>query len=291
MTEPTKFTPRELEIPGYDIGREVASTAQSAVYHARFGEEDVALKLYAPSYRTDGFVARARREQKTHEAVRHPNVARWLDFGVLPNGTCYLASEWIPGECLETLLRRGDLSEARSLDVVRHVASALAHVHAAGIVHRDVKPSNIVMRESATRAPTLIDFSHALLVGDERLTDGDVVLGTAHYMAPEQAMGLAVDGRADLYALGVVLYRSLTGTFPFDDVSPAEVLRKHCTELPIPPRSRAMGAGQSHAADISQGAEDLCMWLLAKRPQDRVPSARVLEVTALAASNRAHAAA
>jgi serine/threonine-protein kinase len=110
------------------------------------------------------------------------------------------------------------------------------------------------------------------VIDDARLTGTGLVLGSAHYMAPEQAKGGPIDHRADLYAVGVVLYRMLTGTLPFDHASPAEVMRMHQQEPVPPPRTRT-------AAEIPSAAEDLCLWLLAKDPAQRVPNAHVLRLT------------
>ncbi len=156
---------------------------------------------------------------------------------------------------------------------------AYGAIHAAGVVHRDLKPSNVMVPRIGHPAAVILDFSHALILGEARLTDTGTVLGSAAFMSPEQAAGQELDGRSDLYALGVILYQLLTGVPPFDDVAPAELLRRHQHEPVVSPRRRAPGR------DIPRVADDLCMWLLAKERAARVPNAHVLAVTLGAVSS------
>jgi serine/threonine-protein kinase len=153
------------------------------------------------------------------------------------------------------------------------VARGLVAIHEAGVIHRDLKPSNILLPVTGAPAAVIVDFGHSLVVDDERLTDQGWTLGSASYMAPEQAAGEELDARTDLYALGVVLYRALTGHFPFVHGSPAEVMSQHLREPAIPPRDRAP------ERDISRESEELCLWMLAKDRSARLPNAHVLHLT------------
>jgi serine/threonine-protein kinase len=245
----------------------VAVGALATVYRATSANGDVAIKLY------EGTVEpRFELESTAQRQAQHPAVARLLDAGLLADGTYFLASQWIDGAPLSALL-----AQPRSWDAIRRMIGAmtagLGAIHAGGVVHRDLKPSNVMMPRAGSPAAVILDFSHALIVGDARLTATGVVLGSAAYMSPEQAAGAPLDGRSDLYALGVILYQLLTGVLPFDDADPIELLRRHQQDPIVSPRRR------TPARDIPRIADDLCMWLLAKDRETRVPNAHVLSVT------------
>ncbi len=242
----------------------------ACVYRGRRGSDRVAVKLYRADVPISASPERVRREQAAQKSVSHPCVARLIDAASAPDGSPYLVSEWISGTSFADRLAIGPIAWPALSAIVVSIARALAAIHAAGIVHRDVKPENVMLPAAGDPAAMLLDFGHALLVDEVRLTERGWTLGSASFMAPEQAAGQTLDGRADLYALGVLLYRSLTGVLPFVDASPAVVMDKHRHEPVVPPRERAP------RADISAEAEDLTLWLMAKDPADRVPSARVL---------------
>lgn len=224
--------------------------------------------------------ARVQREKEALRRVRHPCVASFIEWGRMDDGSEFLVSEWIPGSPLSRLFQHGPLSWERIRPILTAVARGLAAIHEAGLVHRDLKPSNLIVPPAGDgRAAVIIDLGHALSLTASRLTTSGVVVGSPAYMAPEQATGDAVDGRADLYAAGVILYEALTGVLPFADRSAAEVMRRHIEEPVVPPRRRAPSLG------IPPHADDLCMWLLAKLPGARLPSARVLDVTLGASSS------
>jgi serine/threonine-protein kinase len=206
------------------------------------------------------------------QKVAHPSVARLHASGVLDDGAFYLVSEWIDGVRLEDRLAAGPMEWHELGPIAWSISRGLHAIHAAGVVHRDLKPSNVMLPRAGEPA-VILDFGHALLLDDERLTETGQILGTASYIAPEQASGHPLDGRADLYALGVILYRGLTGCLPFDGPSSAEVLRRHVSEPVVRPTERAP------SRTIPRAAEDLCMWLLAKEPAARVPNTRVLILT------------
>lgn len=212
---------------------------------------------------------RLAREAAALQRLRHPHVIRLFEVGAVEarlGGGCYLAMEWLP-HGLDRLLRArypDPLDLPMALGLARDVAGALAAVHDAGLIHRDVKPSNILLR--ADGAPVLTDFGlvAAQVASPEsrRLTPSNVFVGTADYLAPEQITGAPVDGRADVYALGVVLYEMLTGYVPFAGRDPLEALRAHVEEEPpplppsVPDLARAIveGALRKNADDRYQSA-------------------------------------
>jgi hypothetical protein len=198
---------------------------------------------------------RLAREAAVLQHVRHPNVIHVYEVGEVAGpfgGGCYIAMEVLP-HALDRVLRAqhpDPLPAATALRLARGVAEGLAAVHALGIVHRDVKPSNVLLRADGT--PVLTDFglvtalAEARVALGQRLTESDVVPGTADYMAPEQVTGQALDGRCDLYALGVMLYEMLAGHSPFAGLEPYETLRAHLETPPpplpdrVPPAARAI---------------------------------------------------
>ncbi len=260
-------------VRGYLLTDLVARGALASVYRATQGDRSAAFKIYNCGHA--GFAeTRASIEVAAQGQVRHPAVARLLDAGRLPDGRDFLASEWIDGESL-TLLPKQRPPWSKIRGIVSSIASGLGAIHDAGIVHRDVKPSNVMVPRSGPSAAVIVDFSHSLIMSNERVTETGVVLGSAAYMSPEQTQGLPLDGRSDLYALGVILYELLCGEPPFEGTA-AELLRRHQREPVISPRKRAPDR------NIPQGAEDLCMWLLAKDRDARIPNARVFAVTVAA---------
>jgi len=260
-------------VAGFVLARRVAQTPWAAVYEAHRGAERAAVKIHLTGAGSAELHERIRREREAHARIAHPCVARLREWGRLPDGATFLVSDWIAGTSLEERLAAGPLPWPTLRRVVAAIGRGLAAIHAAGIVHRDLKPSNVMLPAAGRPAAVILDFGHSLWVDEERLTDQGVILGSAAYMAPEQAAGRPLDGRTDLYALGVILYQALTGGLPFDYPSSAEVLRAHQCEVVTPPGRRAPDR------PIPGGAEALCLWLLAKDPAQRVPNARVLAIT------------
>ncbi|MFZ5896714.1 MAG: protein kinase domain-containing protein [Myxococcota bacterium] len=214
-------------------------------------------------------VARFEREAVAAARIEHPNVATATDFGSLENGSFYLALEFVEGQSLAALIRAdGALEEPRALRIARQIADALAAAHAAGIVHRDLKPDNVMLvdREHASDFVKVLDFGIAKVKlehgGDQPLTQMGVVFGTPEYMSPEQARGLDVDARSDLYALGLILYEMLSGASPFRHEDLVAVLTRQITMNPEP-----------LPENVSAGASELVMRLLRKEPADRLQTA------------------
>lgn len=236
----------------------------------------VALKLLRPSFADDPvIVQRFHREARACSKLHHPNIIGVTDFGQTADGALFMAMEFVPGRNLLTLLQEEfPLGEARVVHLVAQVLSALADAHEMGIVHRDLKPEN-VMVESRRDEPELVkvlDFGVAQIQqpgdGEGRLTQMGFVCGTPNYMSPEQASQQPVDGRSDLYAVGVILYELLTRCHPFDAPSPTEMARAH---LVTPPPPMAQRAPPGHP--LSSELEALVMRALAKRPEDRFQTA------------------
>ena len=210
------------------------------------------------------FVARFEREARAIAALQHPNVVRVYDYGE-QDGQAYLVMQYVEdGVTLVDLLREPQ-APIRCLELMEHVLAGLAYAHGRGIVHRDVKPSNILL--ASPTWPMLADFGVAKLLAEEslQLTATGVVAGTPAYMAPEQAFRLPVDARTDLYAAGVVLYEMLTGRVPFDAGTPVATLMLHAYEPPPPPRELNPALPEELAA--------LLLKALRKDPAERYQSA------------------
>ena len=205
-----------IEIPGYSILRTLGQGGMAVVYLAvqhSLGRE-VALKVLSPALADDP-VAKERflREARYAAKLQHPNIVAVHDVGT-SDGIAYMAIAYEPGGSLASSIH-GPVEPARALRIVRDVAAALDYAHRRGVVHRDVKPHNILLRDDGTCV--LGDFGIALALEPQtRLTDRDAMVGTPHYMSPEQLRGEQIDGRSDLYSLGVVLYELLTGRLPYE---------------------------------------------------------------------------
>jgi serine/threonine-protein kinase len=188
--------------------------------------QQAALKVLAPELAMDpGFLQRFQREIDSLSRLDHPNIVRFIEAGV-ENGRHYYAMEYVDGESLEAaMLTRGRLPWREVLEIAIQLAPALRHVHDHGIIHRDIKPPNIL--RTATGAVKLTDFGIAKLFASRHLTATGGIIGTAEYISPEQAAGKVVGKRSDLYCLGAVLYALLTGRPPFQGKSHVELLHKH----------------------------------------------------------------
>jgi hypothetical protein len=226
------------------VESEAGAGGMGVVYRAvdRTTHELVALKLLTQRGEVD--VSRFARERSILAQLGHPGIVRYVDHGRTAGGQAYLAMEWLEGETLAHRLRTQPLSIGKAVRVVRNAALALGAAHAAGIVHRDVKPANLFLVDGDVDRVKVLDFGIARRLDDESttLTTTGTVLGTPYYMAPEQARGLRnVDARVDVYALGCVLFEALTGTRPFDHESLVAVLAAVLLEEPPSARERAHG--------------------------------------------------
>jgi serine/threonine protein kinase/predicted ATPase len=272
----------------YQVSRALGSGGFGAVYLGHDSQLDrpVAIKvLHASSATSQPEGERFLQEARRLAQLRHPGIVAVHDVGV-HEGQLYIVSDYLDGPDLGQWLKSNRPAWPEAIRIAAVVADALAHAHARLIVHRDVKPSNILL--TADRAPVLVDFGLAL---DEVGAGGDekgLVSGTPWYMSPEQAEGTAhrIDGRTDVYSLGVVLYELLTGRVPFRATAFPELLRQVRDDEPQPPRQLV--------GDIPPGLERACLKALAKRQQDRYTTAadfaddlrRVLQMAAEAPASR-----
>jgi eukaryotic-like serine/threonine-protein kinase len=206
----------------------------------------VAVKILLPSLLEEaGFTERFRVEARTMATINHPGVVDIYDYGSDPKAGAYLVMEYIEGDALSrTLSRVVRLTPARTMALVAQAADALNAAHDRGVVHRDVKPGNLLVRPNGTLV--LTDFGIARSAGAAQLTAAGSVLGTASYISPEQAMGEQATPLSDIYALGVVAYQCLAGHRPFEGENPLEIAMRHVREVPpplpvdIPPAVRAI---------------------------------------------------
>jgi serine/threonine-protein kinase len=194
----------------------------------------VAVKLLLPSLLEEpGFTERFRGEARTMATINHPGVVDIYDYGSDPATGAYLVMEYVEGDALSrTLARVGRLTPGRTMALVAQAADALHAAHQTGVVHRDVKPGNLLVRPNGTLV--LTDFGIARSAGAAQLTAAGSVLGTASYISPEQAMGEQATPLSDVYALGVVAYQCLAGHRPFEGENPLEIAMRHVREAPPP---------------------------------------------------------
>src|SRR6266516_4878322 len=226
----------------------------------------VAVKVLEPQFARDAsFVARFRREAQSAAALNHPNVVNVFDTGS-EDGTHFIVMEYVQGKTLSQIVKDAPLLPERAVEIAQSVAEALAFAHEAGIIHRDVKPGNIMLTPSGD--VKVMDFGIARATTSETLTATATVLGTATYFSPEQAQGEGVDARSDIYSLGCVLYEMLTGRPPFAGETPVSVAYKHVKEDAVPPSSMD--------GDIPAALDAVVMKCLAKNPANRYQTAREL---------------
>src|SRR5215208_2208106 len=232
---------------------------------------DLALKILREHYAEDErFVGRFLEEARSEASLNHPHVVQVYDQGRSEDGRYFIVMEHVAGGNLKDLIvGRGPLDPAEATLLASQVAEALGAAHERGIVHRDVKPQNVLIGEADEAK--VADFGIALAASRTPSTSGtDLLSGTPGYMSPEQAMGERVGPESDLYSLGVVLYEMLTGRVPFEAEGALATAMKHLTEPPLSPTRRN--------ASIPEAMDALVMELLSKDPEDRYPSAaRLIE--------------
>jgi eukaryotic-like serine/threonine-protein kinase len=235
--------------------------AEVYLAHDNVLDRDVALKVMSGRYASDEeFVERFKREAQSAAALSHPHIVSIYDRGEDESGTYYIAMEYLPGGTLKDhILKRGALPARTAAEVALQIAEALQVAHKSGVVHRDIKPHNILITDSGDVKVT--DFGIARAASSSTMTKTGSILGTAHYISPEQAMGESVGTASDLYSLGVVLYEMLTGTLPYDADTPIGIAMKHVNGHLRPPIEID--------PSIPAGINAVTVRLLQKDPRDR----------------------
>ncbi|MCY3020517.1 MAG: serine/threonine protein kinase [Planctomycetota bacterium] len=259
----------------YQPLRKLGQGGMGTVYQCldRALERPVAIKIMTDRYRSDpAGERRFMREARAQAIVNHPNVATVLNFGVSPDGHPFLVMEYLEGQDLRNLLRQEKVIEPfRACDLLCQMCEGLEEAHASGLVHRDMKPSNVMIVKDHRGAPRvkILDLGLAKIMGGQSdlksisLDTAGLLVGTPAYMSPEQVAGSAVDGRADIYSMGVVLFEMLCGRLPFESETMEGWLYQHLHVAPPPPSQFNPALAQYPVMDR------LALWLMAKLPRER----------------------
>lgn len=249
----------------YKVVAKIGSGGMAEVYKAIDSVLDrpVAVKVLHRHFAEDeDFVSRFKREAQAAAALNHPNIVSIYDWGS-QNGTYFIVMELLEGQSLkEYLTSKGKLSPMEAMEISRKVLSALNFAHKHDIVHRDIKPHNIILTRDGEVKVTDFGIARA---GASTMTQTGTILGTAHYLSPEQARGQDVGLTSDIYAMGVVLYEMVTGKIPFDGENPVAIALKHVHEAPTPPRELN--------PEISEGLQTIIAKAMAKNPESRYQNA------------------
>ena len=260
----------------YRVVSRIGVGGMGAVYRAEHTmmRRDLAIKvLLAELGGREEFARRFEREAESASRLDHPNIITVTDFGRTPDGALFLAMEFLAGDALTALIKSGPLPRERALAIIRQILRGLDHAHAAGVVHRDLKPDNIMLveRDGQKDVVKILDFGIAKVTqptsGQEALTQAGVIFGTPEYLSPEQALGEAVDARADLYAAGVILYEMLAGRRPFESEDKVKIISMHLSHPP--PRLR----DANPTIDIPFALEQVVSQALEKHRENRFASA------------------
>ena len=299
LVERTDFDRINTTVGSYRLHNILGRGGMGTVYrgeHVYIGKPVAVKILHERFARNEDSVHRFLREARAASSINHPNIADVTDFGPTAEGSVYFVMEYIEGEGLEDIIaREGPLALHRAINIVIQMSSALGRAHEQGIVHRDLKPDNVILAKRQGRRELiravgpgddgamrfsiepeqtydfvkLLDFGIAL-VQDPRsdaheaaMAASGTICGTPEYMSPEAARGGAIDGRADIYSLGVIFYDMLTASVPFQAESPMETLQLHLHQAAQPPRQRRPDA------EITEAAEQLILRAIEKRPEDR----------------------
>ncbi len=260
---PTVFSGR------YELHRKLARGGMAEVFLARdqLLDRPVAIKVLFPEFATNPeFVERFRREaQAAANLSHHPNIVSIYDWGE-ERGTYFIVMEYVEGRSLADILRaEGRFHPDRAAEISVDVLAALDVAHHAGLVHRDIKPGNIIVSPNGQAKVADFGIATATAAFDSSLTQAGTVMGTATYFSPEQAQGRKVDGRSDIYSLGVVLYEMLVGEPPFTGDTPVAIAYKHVQEEPVAPSRRGV--------NLPPSLEAITLKAMAKNPAVRYPTA------------------
>ena len=263
--EPTVFNDR------YELHRQIARGGMADVFLARdlLLDRPVAIKVLFDQFSKDQqFVERFRREAQRAANLNHPNIVSVFDWGE-ESGTYFIVMEYVEGRSLAEIIRtEGSIHPDKVAEISSEVAAALSFAHRNGIVHRDVKPGNVLVAPNGHIKVADFGIARALANVQSELTQAGTVMGTATYISPEQAQGMEVDPRSDLYSLGVMVYEMLSGHPPFRGETPVAVAYQHVQDSPV--SLRASGVS------VAESLEAVTMKLLAKNPVNRYPTAEDL---------------
>jgi eukaryotic-like serine/threonine-protein kinase len=272
----------------YEVIEHVGAGGMADVYRARDSllGRDVALKVLSERFAGDrSFVERFRREAQAAANLSHPNIVSLYDYGA-DGSTYFIVMEFIEGRPLSDIINsEGPLLPERAAEIASDVANALQRAHSAGLVHRDVKPGNIMVTRNGQTKVT--DFGIVRALGgdaEQTMTQAGMVIGTAAYLSPEQAQGEAIDARSDVYSLGCVLFEMLTGRAPFTGETPLAIAYKHVRERPQPP--------STVNPDVPDALDAITLKAMGKRPDDRYSSAKEMQadLDRFLAGQKVHAA-
>lgn len=260
----------------YQVDKLIARGGMSTVYlaHQTKLNRAVALKVLSPppaGEEAAAFEQRFRREAQTLAQLDHQNIVVLHDYGETEDGRYYLAMEYIDGPRLSDLLKDGPLGAQHALSLLVQVCAGLRYAHKRGVVHRDLKPSNLLIRQNddGIEQVKIVDFGLVKLTEtDQSITRAGLILGSPHCMAPEQVKGLEIDHRADIYAVGVLLFRMITGQYPFHGTNSAATMIAHLNH-PIPTFYSI-----APELELPVGLEEVVRRCLAKHPSERYASMR-----------------
>ena len=280
MSHPGQFEIGETVAERFRVLSVLGAGGSGAVYEVEElsqganREKRLALKVIHKNLVRDPQVSRRfDREARILAKLRGPNLVPLWDYGRCMDGRPFMVLDLVPGKPLDTLIGAQAFAEPEAVDITSGVCRALETAHEAGVIHRDLKPGNILVSRDDSRLRTwVLDFGMAkVLRGDltdsvNALTEQNMVFGTPAYMAPEQARGDVADERADIYAVGILLYELLTGTVPFEERTAIATMTAHLTTEPPPPSSQRDSA-------VSPAVEAVILHALAKSPEDRYATA------------------
>jgi serine/threonine-protein kinase len=260
------FEPGDLIGDRYELGRQLGAGGMARVYlgHDRLLDREVAVKVLSEPYASDpSFVERFRREASAAAGLNHPNIVAVYDRGEA-DGSYYIVMEYLAGPDLKQVIRsRAPLPPTEAIDAAQQILAALGAAHRRDVVHRDVKPQNVLVAEDGHLKVT--DFGIARAGAESDMTEAGSVIGTAQYLSPEQARGDEVTAASDTYAVGIVLYEMLTGRVPFDGGPPVAVAMKQISDEPVSPRIVE--------PSVPRELEAVVLRALAKRPSERYRTA------------------
>lgn len=250
----------------YELQEPIGGGGMAVVYRAvdTLLDRTVAVKMLRPQYAGDDeFVSRFRQEAQSAARLSHPNIVNLYDIGV-SNNEYYLVMEYVDGPTLKDVIRKSAPLEIEDvIDISVQICDALEHAHQRHIIHRDVKPHNILLTKTGQVKVTDFGIARAITGNTIAYQQATTVLGSVHYFSPEQARGGATDVKSDIYSLGIVMYEMLTGELPFSGESPVSVALKHLQESFVEPRQRF--------PEIPQGLENIVLRCLVKSPEHRYP--------------------